>query len=211
MDGANTMTVGGEGSAAVVTDSAELTVGLEVRADSPGEALARVSRRCQAVLAAAREQGVADGDLQTQGVQVHPTLDQQGRRVAGYVASYSLGLRLRALDGVPDVLDAVSGAAEDALRLGGFRLATSATESARTDAGVRAVQQARARAGRLAEAAGVRVGRVVSIVEEGAFQPGPGRPVRAQAANVGFFAPIPVEGGSEEITARVTVTFEIVD
>lgn len=207
---ANTITVVGEGSATVMTDSAELTVGLEVRAGTPGDALAEVSRRCQAVLAVARARGVADSDLQTRGVQVYPTFDQHGGRVVGYLASYSLDLRLRALTSAPDVLDAVTGAAEDALRLGGFRLATSATESARADAGARAVQAARGRADRLAEAAGVRVARVVSIAEEGVIRRAP-RPVREAAGAVGFAAAVPVEGGSEEVTARVTVIFEIAD
>lgn len=207
---ANTITVVGEGSATVMADSAELTVGLEVRAATPGDAMAEVSRRCQAVLAGARAQGVADGDVQTRGVQVYPTFDQHGGRVVDYVASYSLGLRLRALASAADVLDAVTGAAEDALRLGGFRLATSATDSARADAGARAVQAARGRAERLAEAAGVRVARVVSIAEEGVIRPGPG-PVRAAAAPVGFSAAVPVEGGSEEVTARVRVIFAIAD
>ncbi len=208
----NTIVVVGEGSARISPDTAVLNVGLETRADSAGEALTLVTERSTAVLAAAKAQGVPDADLQTHGLALRPQVDQQGRRVIGYNASYWLELHIRDVATAPGVVDAVSQAAGDALRLGGFHLAASATEAARAEAGAHAVKDARRRAEALAQAAGVRVGRVLSIAEAGVATPAPGpRLHRVATASASPGAAVPVEVGSEELTARLTVRFEMAD
>ncbi len=209
----NTMVVVGEGTVVVSPDVAVLQVGLESRADSAGDALAKVTERAEAVLAAARDRGVADAALQTQNLSLHPQMDEPGRRVLGYVASYSLTVRIHDVAAASGMVDAISQAAGDALRLGGFRLSTSSTDTARADAGARAVEDARRMAQRLAEAAGVRVGRVLSITEAGTnVRPlSTGRFGVALPAAARTPAPVPVEGGSQELTARVTLTFEVID
>jgi uncharacterized protein YggE len=207
----NTIVVVGHGSATVTSDAAVLQVGLETRAEGAGTALSALSERSEAVLAAVRAQGIPDPDIQTLGLSLWPRMDNQGSRVLAYMASYSLLLRLRDLTAASAVIDAVSAAAGDALRLGGFRVSPSDTAAARSDAAARAVEDARGRAERLAQAAGVRLGRVVSMIEGAMSMPAPGpRVVRAAAAAVDRAA-VPVEGGSAEVAASVTVTFEITD
>lgn len=187
-------------------DAAVLRVGLEARADAASVALDDVARRAQEVLAATKHQGIDEGDVQTQGVALHPQMDERGLRVVTYVASYSMSVRLRTLDLAPDVVAAISEAAGDALRLGDFHLSTADSEAARNDAAARAVKDARSKAERVAEAAGVRLGRVVAISE----MPAPPRRLAAFAATRAALR-VPVEAGSDEILARVTVTFEIAD
>ncbi len=213
-DGAllNTIVVVGEGSARVNPDTAVLNVGLETRADTAGEALSQVTERSAAVLAAAKAQGTADDDLQTLGLSLFPQMDHQARRVVGYVATYSVALRLRDVANAAAVVDAVSQAAGDCLRLGGFHLSTTATGAARAEAGARAVEDARRRAEHLAEAAGVRVGRVTAITEARAVTTVPGpRMHRMVAASSPAGAAVPIEAGSEQLSAQVTVRFEIAD
>ena len=202
----NTVVVTGQGSTTVRPDAAVLRVGLEARADAASVALDDVARRAQEVLAATKHQGIDEGDVQTQGVALHPQMDERGLRVVTYVASYSMSVRLRTLDLAPDVVAAISEAAGDALRLGDFHLSTADSEAARNDAAARAVKDARSKAERVAEAAGVRLGRVVAISE----MPAPPRRLAAFAATRAALR-VPVEAGSDEILARVTVTFEIAD
>jgi uncharacterized protein YggE len=207
----NTIVVVGEGSARVSPDIAVLDVGLETRAESASQTLGLVTQRATAVLDAARAQGVPDADLQTHGLSLRPQTDRDARRVIGYVASYALALRLRDIAAAPAVVDAVSAAAGDALRLGGFHLLTSATDVARAEAGAHAVEDARRRAESMARAAGVRVGRVLAITEAGTAAPRPVPAPRVVAAAASPGAAVPMETGSTELTARVTVRFEIID
>jgi uncharacterized protein YggE len=207
----NTIVVVGEGSARVSPDIAVLDVGLETRAESASQTLGLVTQRATAVLDAARAQGVPDADLQTHGLSLRPQTDRDARRVIGYVASYALALRFRDIAAAPAVVDAVSAAAGDALRLGGFHLLTSATDAARAQAGAHAVEDARRRAESMAGAAGVRVGRVLAITEAGTAAPRPVPAPRVVAAAASPGAAVPMETGSTELTARVTVRFEIID
>jgi uncharacterized protein YggE len=142
----NAIVVVGEGSARVSPDIAVLDMGLETRAESASQTLGLVTERATAILGAAKEQGVPEADLQTHGLSLRPQMDRGARRVIGYVASYALALRFRDIATAPAAVDAVSAAAGDALRLGGFHLSTSATDAARAEAGAHAVEDARHRA-----------------------------------------------------------------
>lgn len=100
-------------------------------------------------------------------------------------------------------------AAGEVVRLGGFHLSPSVPESAHAEASTQAVQDARARAERLAVAAGVRVGRVLSITEDSTQSAA--RPLPMTAAAMPARAMPPVEVGSDEVSVRVRVTFELTD
>jgi uncharacterized protein YggE len=177
---ANTLVVVGIGTATVTPEVADLMIRLEATASTPGAALGKVTAASQAVLAVARDHGVAEADLGTRWVSAHPQMDPHRGRITGYVASHTLALRL-----------------------------TQISTAARSDAAVSAVTDARGRAERLAEAAGARLGPVISIVEEPAWQhsPGPGMPLAMSSSG----AVPPIQAGTDEVAARLTVTFQITD
>lgn len=204
----NVIVVEGRGSVEVSPDVAMLQVSLEADADSASEALSIVSERATAVVSAARGIGLDDDDVRTTGLNVFPQMDQSGLSIHHYRAWYGLGVRLREIINGPRLIESVSTTAGDALRLGGFHLTVSDPASARAEAAVRAVADAQDRAGRLAEAAGLRIGRILSIVEG---QPAAwSRPRIAMARAAAPMPPQPpLEAGTEEIAAHVTVTFEI--
>jgi hypothetical protein len=129
----------------------------------------------------------------------------------GVRTSYALTLHLHDIATAPAVVDAVSGAAGDALRLGGFHLLSSATGATSAEAGAHAVEDARQRAESTAQAAGMRVGRVLAITEAGTPTPPPVPAPRVVATTASSGAAVLVETGSLELTARVTVRFEIID
>jgi uncharacterized protein len=204
----NVIVVEGRGSVEVSPDVALLRVNLEADADNAGEALSIVSDRATSVVSAAHAVGLEDEDVKTTGLTVFPQMDHGGLRIHHYRASYGLRVRIRDIGNGPRLIEGVSMAAGDALRLGGFHLAVSDPGSAQAEAGVRAVADARERAGRLAEAAGVRLGRIVSMVESQAAVWGGPRMPMALAAGAAPRQP-PMEAGTEEIAMQTTVTFEI--
>lgn len=202
------ITVVGRGSVSLAPDVAVLNVGLEVRSATPGAALSEVSSRVDVVLRALRDHGIEDEDLQTRGLSLHPEWDKQSSRVIGYTASYDLVLRVREIESASRIVDAVSEAAGDAFRLGGIDFAISSTDAARKDAAAMAVEDAKSQANVLAEAAGVRVGRVLSI-SEGAIVPP--RPLSFGLMHAAAAAGPPIEAGTREFIVQVTVAFEIND
>jgi uncharacterized protein len=120
------------------------------------------------------------------------------------VASNILTIRLRQLDGLGAVLDAA--VADGANTLNGLTFGLADPKPALDEARKEAVADARARAELLAAAAGVKLGRVISI-SEGVVPTDPAPMFRAEASA----APVPVAGGEVGLSASVTIFYQIVE
>jgi uncharacterized protein YggE len=197
------ITVTGTGHAKTVPDEAEFSLGVTTKGETARVALSENSAQTQRLIAALKGAGVAERDIRTQHVSVGPGYDGSGRQ-SGYSAHNTVSVVIRELDRAGAVLDAAARAG--ATDVYGPSLSRSDRESFEAKALKDAVANARTRASALAEAAGVSLGEVTAIVESSQPQPGPfyeaaGRAVADTKA--------PIEPGTEEVTAVVTVTFAI--
>jgi uncharacterized protein YggE len=115
-----------------------------------------------------------------------------------------LNVRVRALNSLGTVLDA--SIADGANTLNGITFDLSAPRPAQDEARKAAVEDAKARATLLVEAAGASLGKMVSITENAGY--GAGMPMfRAEASA----APVPVASGQIGLTSSVTISFEIAE
>ncbi len=71
-----------------------------------------------------------------------------------------------------------------------------------------AVEASRAKAEAIADAAGVKVGRVTAVVESAGYEQQPPMPYAAEAARDSVSS-TPIEPGKQAIEATVTVTFAV--
>jgi len=153
------------------------------------------------VLAALFAAGVAKKDVQTQDVSLSQTYSSDGRP-DGYSAHNSVSATIRVLAKAGAILDAASKAgANDAY---GPTLSRSDEAGQEANALRAAVGNARAKARVLAEAAGVQLGRVTAIAENG-NEPEPYYPVALAQRS----ADSPIEPGRQQVHATVRVTFAI--
>lgn len=196
------ITVVGTGTVEAVPNEAEFTLGVSTEASTAREALAANSARMRDVLAALGVAGVAKRDIKTQDVSIGPSYDGEGRD--GYAARNSVSVRIRDLDRAGAVLDAASRAGANEAY--GPSLMRSDRERFEAVALQEAVKRARKRAQALAEAAGVELGPVTAITEASQGQP---VPLVAVAERAKGDVAAPIEAGTEEIQASVTVTFAI--
>ncbi|WP_340110492.1 SIMPL domain-containing protein [Pikeienuella sp. HZG-20] len=206
-----TLTVRGEGRASAAPDLAVVRIGVETRAPDAEAALEANSREAAALIAEAKARGVADADIQTSGLSLHPVYDDQrprtgdAPRLSGFQAANEVTVRLRAIGDVGTTLGALVGAGAN--RLNGIEFGL-ADDRALTDAARRgAVADAVRKATLYAEAAGVRLGEIRTIEEEGA---GP-QPRFAMRAMADRSEGAPVETGETVVTASVRVVWEIGD
>jgi hypothetical protein len=202
------ITVGGTGRVAVQPDIADLRLGVSIARDTVADARSEAARMMAAILAAVRTAGVTDRDIRTTLLSVQPRYDyREGKapRLVGYDLSNVVEVTVRDLATVGDVIDGAlrSGATS----LDGLAFRVDDPSAAEREARIAAVTSARARADILAEAAGVTITGVGSIVEGGG---GPGQPVfKAQRMMLAADAGTPVEGGTTEVVVNVTVAFLI--
>ncbi len=206
------ITVTGSAEVEVPPDLATITAGVEIEAESAANALAEAAAAMAEVLAAISASGVAPADVQTTQLGLDPVwadppeLPQEGGtaqpRVTGYRASNMVTLRLRAVNELGAVVDAVTSAGAN--RLFGIGFALADPEARRDEARRLAVADARAKAELLAEAAGVTVGQVRSI-REGGTGSGPG----PFAAREQMAMDMPTAPGSIAVAAEVEVVFAL--
>jgi uncharacterized protein YggE len=196
------ITVIGTGKVKAVPDEAEFSLGVQSAGQTAREALTANSERMKHVLSALKAAGVAREDIQTQDVSVSPSYEDEGQ-ISGYTTRNSVSVRIRNLARAGAVLDAATSAGANDVY--GPTLSRSDRDELQAKALRSAVADARIKAETLADAADVQLGSVTAIEEgsAGGYQPYFDTALAAKAADT------PIEPGTQEIQAKVTVTFAI--
>ena len=200
------ITVTGESTAQAAPDLATVDLGVTTEAPTAAEALAANTTAVNAIMGRLSKAGIEGRDIQTSNLSLNPnwsgTADGTGSVISGYMAMNMLSVRVRDLGTLGTVLDAV--VTDGANTLNGIVFGLQDPKPVMGAARKAAVEDARARAGELAAAAGLTLGRIVSVTEGGAYQAP--QPMYRQASAQD--SAVPVAGGEVGMTASVTVVFE---
>jgi hypothetical protein len=191
--------VKGNGTATATPDRAELSFGVTTQATTASAALARNGEAMQKVIAVLKAHGIAATDLQTQIVSLSPRTSDKGD-IVGYTASNLVSAR-SPVARAGEVIDAAVGAG--ATDVSGPSFTRSDQDALYRQALKDAVTDAREKAQALAGAAGVSLGGVTAIVEGSGPSPVPLALGKAEGSTT------PVEPGTQQVQASVTVTFAI--
>jgi hypothetical protein len=190
----------GHGVVDTVPDVAETAFGVRTEAATAADALARNADQMQRVVAALRRAG--GEKLQTRQVSLYPRTDESGT-TTGFVAQNTVSARSKIADAGTLVDAAVAAGANT---VDGPSLERSDRDAFVRDALKKAVADAKAKAEALAEAGGFDVGPVAAVSETGAAP----QPVYARGAvELAAKVDTPIEPGTQEVAADVTVSFEI--
>ncbi|MFV0309425.1 MAG: SIMPL domain-containing protein [Desertimonas sp.] len=198
----------GRGTVSVTPDIATIWMGVQVQSPTTQDALDALGEKANALVATLTALGIADEDVQTAGLSLWPTYGDGGTVVEGYEASTNVNVTVRDLDRAGEVIDAAQGFVGDGFTLGGINFGSSDPEGSMQEARVEAIDSARRRAEQYAGAAGLEVGEVLQIIEQGSAE------VMMARSDVAFDtaeaqAAVPIEAGQQELTATVTVVFEL--
>ncbi len=208
------LTVSADGRTTRLPDLAVFSAGVTTQAKTAAAALADNSRAMNEVVAELKKAGIAARDIQTSNLSINPVYAQQTQPtnepqapvIVGYQVSNQVSVRQRKLGDYGKVIDTLVSAGANQVNGPSFQLDNA--DAALDEARVAAMTAARARADLYARAAGLRVARIVSISEGQNYQPGPPMVTARMAMDKGNPAP-PVEAGELELTANVTVMFEL--
>ncbi|MEO1680015.1 MAG: SIMPL domain-containing protein [Pseudomonadota bacterium] len=204
------LTVRASGRVEAEPDMATITLGVAREAETAEAAVAAMSEAAGAMLAALEAAGLESRDVQTSGLSLQPRWRQYDRaqdrppEIVGYVASTDVTVRVRDLEALGGLLDTVVGEGANAFR--GLSFGLQEPEPVQDAARVEAVREGRARAELLAEAAGVTLGRLISLSEESDARPMP--MMRAEMA-MSDGAGVPVAQGELVFSATVLMRFEM--
>ncbi|MHB8643220.1 MAG: SIMPL domain-containing protein [Gaiellaceae bacterium] len=199
---AGTVTVNGTGTVNTVPDTASMSFGVTTQAATAAAALAQNSSDAAKVIAALKDAGIAAKDIQTQSVSLQPRPNGTGDAIVGYTASNSVGATVRDIGHLGPVIDAAVAAGANTVN--GPSLTREGADALYRDALKAAVADARAKAGALADAAKLSLGAVQSMSEGGG-----GVPLPFAAGRAADVTSTPIEPGTQQVQATVTVTFAL--
>tara|TARA_R110002033_G_scaffold41869_1_gene82659 strand:- start:1357 stop:2055 length:699 start_codon:yes stop_codon:yes gene_type:complete len=202
------ITVNGESVVSQAPDMATISLGVSERAPSASEAMANTSEKVRGILAKLDTLQVAGLDRQTSGLYLRPVYDEQSRdgstsvQVVGYEAGNTVRVTVRDLTKLGLLMDAV--VAEGANDFNGLQFGIRDNSQSLLEARKNAVADAIARATQLAEAAGVKLGDVISMSESSqGFRPMEMRMSQMKSMDT------PIETGEVDVRVQVTVHFAI--
>jgi uncharacterized protein YggE len=195
--------VTGEASVAVAPDTALIRVGVANDAKSAREASEGNAKLMAPVIAALKEAGIAEGDIQTAHLSIQPMQEPQRQgppRGTIFRASNQVTAKIRDIGRVAEVIDrALAAGANEVL---GVSFVVDDPSPVLDRIRGEALANAHRKAEIYAKAVGAGVGRAVNIEEDGGVR-GP-MPMQAMRAGTA-----PVMPGEQTLQIGVSVSYEL--
>lgn len=217
----NTITVSGEGRSAAVPDIARITYTVMETSASIADAQKKATEKSDAAIAAVKDLGIKDDDVRTLSYNVSPQYEYAGGvacgygmpcppttpKITGYQVSQTMEVKVRDTANASDVIGKLGEIGVQ--NVSGPDFAVDDPAKVKGEARAEAIEKAREEAERLAKQLGVRLGKVVSFIDNQAYPMyGYGMGGAEAMDSVKVAAPtLPV--GQNEYTANVSITYEI--
>lgn len=206
-----TISVNGFGTINLAPDLARISIGVHTENRDANEAVAENNAQATAVQDALLDMGVEERDVNTSNFSIYPQQEwnNDGERTGTtYVVDNTVNVTVRDLDAIGELLEAAIGAGAN--NIYGITFDVADRETARQEAMGLAVENARARAETLAEAAGVGVGEVQSISTfVNVSPPSPYRSYDMAVEEAVGGGAVPISSGEMTINVEVTVIYGI--
>lgn len=210
------LSVSAMGEAESVPDEAGIQIGIESFAANAQSASAAMSRKGEAIAAALAKYGVAAKDIQTSNLSIARV--EYGSKKGQFQASNILSVRLHDVAKAGEAVAAATDAGANVLS--GPSLRISDPEKANRGAYIAAYQAARTRADAYAEAAGLKISRVLAI-RDGGESGGMPQPYAYEAADamartaapqaIAEAPPPSIRPGTSRVRVSVQVDFALVE
>jgi hypothetical protein len=199
-----TIVVTGLGEVATKPSLAELRLGASTQAPTATEALANNAEVMNRVIEALKSMNLPEEDIETSRFNLSPRYSSYGGTLIGFEVTHLLRVTTTDLDRVGRVIDEAVDAGANKIEMVCFTVAKDELEGLNTLARQRAVEDARTKAGTIADSLGVKIVGVAGAVEE-AYTP-----YRGYYGVESTIGATPIMPPTElQITVAVKVTFMI--
>jgi len=207
--------VNGSGKVSAVPDIAILRLGIEAQSTSVAQAQAQAADAMDKVMKSLTANGVAEKDIQTQTFNISKVTrwnDKEQKEVLiGYRVTNIVQAKIRTMNKVGAIIDAVAEAGGDLTRIDGIGFSVEDPTTYNAVARQKAMADAEAKAKQLAQLSGVKLGKPTYISESSYVPPPIYRPAFEKAAGAPAMVETPISPGELDITLNVQVVYSILD
>ncbi|MDD2786396.1 MAG: SIMPL domain-containing protein [Patescibacteria group bacterium] len=210
--GRDTINIEGQGKVTAVPDIAQVQLGVVTDGATVKDIQTKNTDKMNAIIKAVKDLGVETKDIQTDNYNLNPKYDWSDghQKLVGYTVSQNVTVKVRNLDKVGDVVS--KGGELGANQIGGVQFVIDDPMVLQAQARDKAIDDAKQKADVLAKKLGLNVARVVSYSEYTSGSPVP-MPyltmAKAMDSSVRSEIAPSIEPGTQDVTANVTVTFEV--
>ncbi len=206
-----TLNVNGQGIINATPDIAYINMGVLTEAKTAKEAQQKNAASMADIIALIKASGVKDEDIKTVNYNIHPKYDYNQNtgesKIVGYTVTNSVMVTVRDINKTGQLIDSASNSGMNVTSSIAFGL--SDPDKYYNQALKAAIESAKGKANIMASAMGVTLKQPLSINESGSYNP----PVVYGAGAydmkmVSEAARTPIEGGSLEVRAQVTISYE---
>ena len=206
------LTVQGTGQATAPPNLLTIVVAVNASGSSANQALASDNIKVTGAVAAFKSGGVLAKDIQTTdlSLQTQYAYPRGVPTVTGYQVTNTVTAALRDLAKAGAVIDAVVGAAGNAVQIQSVAFSFSDPARVEDEARALAVAQAVSHAKAMAHAAGRALGAVCSLTDQ-TLPPEPGGDENFSSAGTATSAalPVPIEAGSQSESDQITLVYAL--
>ena len=208
----NQISVSGEGKVYAKPDIAKVTLGIQTKGASVQEITQTNVTSMNKIIDAIKGLGVAEKDITTTQYYVTPEYnwtEDQGQVPNGYSISQNIEVKIRDFTKIGDVLNIST--TNGANIVNSLQFTIDDPEQFKAEARAKAIIQAKEKAQKMAEQAGIKLGKVVSVYEDNyGYTPTYMDYSKAESLGAGDVAiSANIQSGEQEIQMTVSVTYEI--
>ena len=200
------LAVVGEGKVEVTPDTAYVDAGITVdRASSVEEAQKTINKINNKIINALRDIGIEKADIKTSNYSIYPSYKYENNenKLDGYNGNATIQIKVRDPQLASKVIETATTAGANQIQ--GSRFVVDKPELYREEAREKAIKNAKEQAEKMAKNLGIKLGKIVNIIESS-----PSQPIafygKAYAEGLGG-GPI-LEQGTQTVTSVVTLYFE---
>ncbi|HPN72771.1 MAG TPA: SIMPL domain-containing protein [Candidatus Omnitrophota bacterium] len=211
--GVPTLNVQGEGKIEAVPDEALVRFGVTSDEKTLAKAYEDNSQKMNLVIDVLKKDGIESRDIKTSSYTVSPIYprDETGRQLPGkpsaFRVSQELSVKVRDTSATGRIIDKVISGGVNTFS--GIQFSSSRMDELETEARVKAAKDAGSKASALAEAMGVKLGRLIRV-SQSSYRPYPVNKMLAYDMSMARSAVPQVEAGSMEVTATCDAVYEII-
>lgn len=204
------LTISAEGRLEATPDIAIVSLGVLTEGKNPVSIKEENSTKINAIIAELEKRGVDKKDIKTLQLDLQPKYnwDNGKSTLAGYILRQQIEVKIRDISKAGEIFSEATNLGSN--EAGNIRYDFTDLEGLKQKARIIALENAKAKAEDLAKTAGIRLGKLINFTESNVFVPSYYRYGMGMEAVQSFTSTAPdIQPGTQEITANISVTYEI--
>jgi uncharacterized protein YggE len=192
-------------------DIANLSVGFQTEVKkSAAEAVKENTDKMNQVVEELKNLGIESSDIKTTTYSLNPVYDwteKSGQTLRGYQVTQQVTIKIRDLDKIGEAIAKTTE--KGANQIGNINFTIDDEDALKSQAREEAIVKAKEKAVKVAELAGIKLGKIVNVYENQVYYPTPTRYYGEVGMGGGGSEAPAIEAGENEVVVEVNLIYEV--